>query len=92
MKLKSFIMILLIGSTFAFSHSIMRESVDKIQENTSKDTSYQFDKQEVIFWLAILSVLGISLIIMLQVMDAIFDLRLISNNYRYIGTSDESPV
>ena len=76
MRLKSVIMILLIGSSFTFSSFALKESVDKVQQSDIK-INLGIEKSDVLFWIAILFVLGVSILILQLCLEIIFDIRLL---------------
>ena len=75
MRLKTVIMILLIGSSFTFSSFALKESVDKVQQSDTPN-NLGIEKSEVIFWIAILFVLGASILILQLCLQTIFDIPL----------------
>jgi hypothetical protein len=78
---------MLVGSTFFFSNLIIRDAAQSILDGSdnqiSSDQKEKLDKMEIVFWIFLLSVLGVASFIVIQLISNI-------SNYNYYCTFDPS--
>lgn len=82
MNIKSIVIFILVGSSFFFSNLVIRDSVQSFIDETeaSSNLEQKYDKIEIVFWIFLLHIFGITGFIILKILENISKTQFLHDN------------